>query len=138
MAIASKGTTLRFTPAGGEAALVGRLTSIGEITAEASEIDVTTLDSPEGYREIMPGWKDAGLLELSGFHDKDDAGQNALRAAFESGEAGDFLIAFSDGCAVGFRAFVKSHSMGAAAVDGAIGFGAALRVTGPMTVNKEG
>lgn len=136
MATISKGTVLKFTPAEGVETVVGRLTSIGEITADASEIDVTTLDSPGGYREIMQGWRDAGILEISGYHFKDDAGQAVLRAAYESGAAGQAVIAFSDGCTVGFKAFVKSHSIGAATVDGAIGFGAALRVTGPVTVDK--
>lgn len=137
MATASKGTTLKFTPAGGEAVLVGRLTSIGEITADSAEIDVTTLDSPEGYREFMQGWRDAGLLEISGFHAKGEPGQEALRAAYESGAAGQTVITFTDGCSVSFSAFVKSHSLGAAAVDGAIGFGATLRITGPLTVSGE-
>lgn len=75
MATISKGTVLKFTPAEGVETVVGRLTSIGEITADASEIDVTTLDSPGGYREIMQGWRDAGILEISGYHFKDDAGQ---------------------------------------------------------------
>lgn len=136
MATTSKGTTLKFTPAGGEEILVGCLTSIGEITADSTEIDVTTLDSPGGYRETMQGWHDSGALEISGYHARGDAGQQALREAYESGKAGDAVIAFTDGCSVSFKAFVKSHSLGAAAVDGAIGFGATLRITGPMTVNK--
>ena len=137
MATVSKGTTLKFTPAGGEAILVGRLTSIGEITSDSAEIDVTTLDSPGGYREFMQGWRDAGMLEISGFHAKDDAGQEALRVAYESGAAGQAVVTFSDGCSVCFSAFVKSHSVGAAAVDGAIGFGAVLRITDPLTIAKE-
>lgn len=137
MATASKGTTLKFTPAGGETVLVGRLTSIGEITSDSAEIDVTTLDSAGGYREFMQGWRDAGSLEISGYHAKGDAGQEALRAAYESGESGQAVIAFSDGCTVSFSAFIKSHSIGAAAVDGAIGFGAVLRISGPISFSGE-
>lgn len=44
-------------------------------------------------------------------------------------------IAFADGTEVSFSAFVKSHVIGAAEVDGAVGFGATLRITGGVTVS---
>lgn len=136
MAINAYGTTLKFTPAGGTECTVGRLTSIGEIAPDSEEIDVTTLDSEDGYRETMQGFKDAGELELTGYHSKDDDGQAALRAAYETGKAGNVVIAFSDGCTVSFKAYVKSHSIGSAEVDGAVGFGAVLRITGPVSVEE--
>ena len=43
-------------------------------------------------------------------------------------------ICFADGTTVGFTAFVRSHTIGAAEVDGAVGFGAVLRITGAVTV----
>ena len=128
------GTTLSFTPAGGNAVPVGRLSSIGEIRADSEELDVTTLDSAGGCREYIQGFRDAGELEVSGFHDAGNAGQAALRAAYATGEAGGVAIAFPDGTAVSFNAYVKRHSIGAAKVDGAVGFGAVFRVTGAVTV----
>jgi len=41
---------------------------------------------------------------------------------------------FPDESAVQFSAFVKSHAMGAAQVDGAVGFSAVLRLTGGVTL----
>lgn len=134
MATQSQGTILKFTPQGGEAATVGRLTSVGEISPDSEELDVTTLDSPGGYREYIQGFRDAGEVELTGFHDKSDAGQSALRAAYASGTPGAVEIAFPDGSKAAFSAYVKGHTLGAAEVDGAVGFGAVLRVTGPVTV----
>ena len=134
MATRAYGTTLKFKPSGGEQVTVGKLTSIGEIAPDTEVVDVTTLDSEGGYRESIPGFHDAGELALTGFHDKGDAGQAALRTAFAGGQAGDVEIGFTDGCKVTFKAFVKSHSVGSAEVDGAIGFGATLRVTGPVSV----
>ena len=133
MATNAFGTTLKFTPAGGSQVVVGKLTSIGEISPDSEAVDVTTLDSSGGWRESMQGYKDAGEVEIAGFHVKNEAGQAALRAAYASGQAGAVEIAFSDGCTVSFSAFVKSHTVGSAEVDGAIGFGAVLRVTGSVT-----
>ena len=136
MATSAQGPTLKFTPANGAQVTVGRLTSIGEIAPEAEELDVTTLDSEDGYREYIQGFRDAGELEISGFHDAGDDGQAALREAFDDGAAGTAVIAFSDGTTVSFSAFVKSHTLGAAEVDGAVGFGATLRITGAVTVGS--
>lgn len=73
-------------------------------------------------------------MELTGFHDTGDAGQSALRAAYGSGKAGQVEITFPDGDKATFSAFVKRYTVGAAEVDGAVGFGAVLRVTGPVTM----
>ena len=72
------GTTFSFEKTGSEQAniTIGNLTSIGEVGADADEIDVTTLDSTGGYREYISGFKDAGEIALSGYfvagknHDK--------------------------------------------------------------------
>ena len=136
-AIRSQGTTLKFKADGAEQLTVGRLTSVGEIAPEAEEVDVTTLESTGGYREYMQGFRDAGEIAVSGFHQAGDAGQAALRAAFDSGEAGSVEVLFSDGTTVSFSAFVKSCSLGAAEVDGAVGFSAVLRLSGVVVVNVQ-
>lgn len=134
MATRAQGTIMKFTPVGDAPVTVGRLTSVSEIAPDSEELDVTTLDSTDGYREYIQGFRDAGELEISGFHDKSDAGQTALRAAYASGAAGAVEIIFPDSTKAAFTAFVKSHSIGSAEVDGAIGFGATLRITGGVTV----
>lgn len=129
MATRAQGTVFRFNDT-----VVGKLSSVGEIAPASEAVDVTTLDSTGGYREFLQGYRDSGEVEISGFHEKGDAGQTALRAAFDSGEAGSAQVEFPDGTLVSFRAFVKSCSMGAAEVDGAVGFGAVLRITGAVNV----
>lgn len=116
---------------------VGRLVSIGEIAPDSEEIDVTTLDSPGGYREYAQGYRDAGTLALEGYHDRGDAGQTAMRAAFADGGVGSAVIAFPDGATAAFSAYVKSYKLGAAKVDGAVGFSATLRITGAVTYSDE-
>lgn len=132
----SQGTTLKFTPAGGEALTVGRLSSVGEIQPDSEEIDITTLESEGGFREYMQGLRDSGEVELSGYHDADDAGQKALRQAYAGGQPGAFEVAFPDGTKVNFSGFVKSHTIGSAEVDGAIGFGATVRISGAVQVTE--
>lgn len=128
--IRALGTTISFgdTP-------IGKISSIGEVNVSSDEIDVTTLDSASGWREFLQGFKDSGELPISGFFDKADAGQLALRTGFGSGTAATVLITFPDLSTVSFSAFVKGFTVGPAEVDGAVGFAAVLRGTGAVTVN---
>ena len=123
MAIRAQGTTLKFTPKGKTQVTVGMLRSVGEIAP----------DSTDGYREYVQGLRDAGEVELTGFHGS-DAGQKALREAYASGDAGAVEVGFPDGSKATFNAFVKGYTLGAAEVDGAVGFGAVLRITGGVTI----
>jgi len=132
----AQGTTLKFTPENGEQLTVGRLASVGEIQPDSEEVDVTTLESEGGYREYIQGFRDSGEVELSGYHDAGDAGQKALRTAYAGGNMGAFEVDFPDGSKVKFSGFVKSHTIGAAEVDGAVGFGAVVRVSGPVVVTE--
>lgn len=132
----AQGTTLKFTPDGGQQTTVGRLTSVGEIQPDSEEVDVTTLESAGGYREYIQGFRDSGEVELNGYYDAGDGGQKALRAAYAAGTMGEFEVAFSDGTKVNFSGFVKRHTIGAAEVDGAIGFGAVVRISGAVTVTE--
>ena len=132
MATKSLGTTFTFTPAGGAAAKIGQLSAISELNCDSELIDVTTLSEQSGCRRFIQGARDAGEIRLTGFHLKTDAGQAALRAAYESGKTGTARIDFPDGAAYTFPALVKSCYLGAAQVDGAIGFGCVLRVNGAV------
>ena len=123
------GTTIKF---GSE--FIGALTSIGEITPDSEELDATTLDSSDGYREFLQGFKDSGEVTLSGYYDKDDDGQQALITGYGNGEAKAVSIAFPNATGgATFQAYVKSFTLGAADVDGIVGFGATLRISGEVT-----
>ena len=115
---------------------VGRLTSVGEIQSDSAALGVTTLESAGGYREYIQGLHDVGEVELSGFHDAGDAGQTALRAAYDSGAGGAFEVCFPDGAKVEFSGVVQGHTVGSAEVDGAIGFGAVVRVSGAVKMTE--
>ena len=136
MATSAQGTILKFTPQNGAQVTVGKLTSVGEITPSSEPIDVTTLDSEGGYREYIQGFRDAGEVALSGYYEKDGEGQAALRAAYDSGLPGMTEVCFADGTLVRFSALVKSYTLGAAEVNGAVGFGATLKLSGGVTVTE--
>lgn len=123
------GTTITFN-----AKTIGALTSIGEITPDSEELDATTLDSVGGYREFLQGFKDSGEVTLSGYYDKADAGQQELITGYGNGEVKAVAIAFPNSAGgATFNAYVKSFTVGAADVDGIVGFGATLRISGAVT-----
>ena len=124
------GTTITFN-----AKTIGSLTSIGEITPDSEELDATTLDSSGGYREFLQGFKDSGEVTLSGYYDKADAGQQELITGYGNGEAKAVVITFPNSGGATFQAYVKSFTLGAADVDGIVGFGATLRISGVVTAN---
>ncbi|MBQ9263739.1 MAG: hypothetical protein IJ189_05950 [Clostridia bacterium] len=113
---------------------IGCLRSISEIKADSDAIDVTTLDAADGCKTYIQGYKDLGEVTIEGFHDKGNDGQTLLRSLYQSGQAVPFTVTFPDTSAVSFTAFVKSHALGAASVDGAVGFTAVLRLTGGVTL----
>lgn len=123
------GTTITFN-----AKAIGGLNSIGEVSPGSDEIDVTALDSASGYKEFLQGFKDSGELTLRGFLIKTDVGQAELRTGFGTGDIDPVVITFPDATTVSFNAYVKSFTMGAAETNGAVGFGATLRITGAVTV----
>ena len=127
------GTSISFTQ-NNSAVTIGRLRSISEIKSDSDAVDVTTLDAAGGCRQYVQGMKDAGEVTLEGFYESGESGQAALRTLYQSGAAVPFTVTFPDQSAATFTAFVKSYAVGAASVDGAVGFSAVLRLSGGVTV----
>lgn len=115
--------------------LVGDLRSIGSPSMTQEEIDVTTLDSQGGYREMIPGFKDPGELTLTGFFVPDDEGQAELYSVFDSGDLAEFEIIFppSMGASWEFEGFVTAYST-PADLEEAVGFEVTIRVSGKPTL----
>ena len=122
------GTTFTFN-----SIVIPNLSSIGEVSVSADELDATTLDSASGYREFLAGFKDSGELTITGYHDG-SAAQAGIRTAFGTGTAHATVITFPDNKTVTFNSFVKGFTIGSADVDGIVGFGATFRITGAVTV----
>lgn len=114
---------------------VGGLTSISGIEISADTIDVTDLANEDGYREKLPGFKDAGEVSASGFMDGDDAGQDECYALMSSGEVVDCAIVFPTkiGKSWNFRAGITKFSTSADLED-AVTFEITLAVSGKPTL----
>lgn len=110
---------------------VGKLTSIGGVAISADTIDMTALDSADGYREFMQGWKDGGEVGLSGFFNHSDAGQIALKTALDSGALTSCSIVFPTAISASwtFNGIVTAYETGAELED-AVSFDATVKVSG--------
>lgn len=131
------GTTLSYLPSYDSVASitsVGSLTSVGEIACGSGDIDVTTLDSLDGWKEFIQGSKEMDELPLKGFHNPDAAGQAEMRSLFDSGAFGYFWVTFPDQTVIAFTAYVNKHAIGAPDVNGVVSFGCALKVVGKVQV----
>lgn len=114
---------------------VKNLTSIGEVSPDTDELDATTLDSTGGYREFIQGFKDGGEVTLTGYYDSADAGQAEIITGYGSGTKYTTVITLPSGAGtITFQSYVKGYSLGSADVDGIVGFGASLRVSGSVAV----
>ena len=129
----SLGTTLSFL-SGNTVVTVGCVKSISELKMDSDMIDTTTLEAEDGFRTFTQGAKNAGELTIEGYLNDDESSQDALRALYLAGTEAMFTIAFSEGQTAVFLALVKSVWLGAAEVDGVVGFGATLKLTGGVTM----
>jgi predicted secreted protein len=115
---------------------IAGLTSIGGIDKSADTLDTTTLDSNGGYRTFTGGFKDGGEVSLSGYFGPGDAGQLALDAAYESGNAEAFEIIFPSalGASWVFSGVVTAFSTGAELED-LVSFEATVKVSGKPSLS---
>lgn len=114
---------------------VGGLTSIGGIEVTAEAIDVTDLANKDGYREKLPGFKDAGEVTGSGYLDGEDEGQEECYSLLASGDVVDCSIEFPAkiGKTWTFKAGITKFTTGADLED-AVTFEIALAVSGKPTL----
>lgn len=129
--VRSVGTTFKMGVSTATTA-IGGLTSIGGIEISADTVDVTALDSEGGYREFLPGFKDAGDISLEGYLDDEDLGQEASYQALESGAVQKCEIAFPNGSKWVFDGIVTGFSTSASLED-AVSFSATVKVSGKPT-----
>lgn len=128
----SKGTSSPVT--------IGNLTSIGGIEITADNMDVTTLDSEGGYREFIGTFKDGGEVPIEGYFDSEDDGQMALQGSLDAGTAEDYKITFPTTPAAewAFKGVVTGFKVGDIELDGAINFGATIKVSGKPVLTVSG
>lgn len=125
------GTTLTMVKTGAEATdlVIADLTSIGEQTTEVEEIDVTTLDSPNGAKEYISGAQDAGTVEISG-NVKTKTQATKLYSVFDAGAQRDFVVTYPNGDTLALTGYLSKFTFGEVTTDGLYTFGTALRLSG--------
>ena len=128
----SHGTTLSK---GGVA--VAELHSINGLNLDSDEIDVTHLESPGGYEEVIQTVRRTGTVTIEGNFVPGNAGQAALYADYLTGSIDTYVISFPEAMATEweFDAFVKAAPSTEAGRDDAVSFTAELRVTGQPSLN---
>ena len=112
--------------------VIASLTSIGEISGEREEIDVTTLDSPNGAKEYISGAVDWRSQDIEG--NIVNAEQLAqLRAVFDSQSLRDWEVETPAGHKLAYTAFIQKISYGEKTTDGLDTFSMTLRISGAPT-----
>lgn len=103
--------------------VIGNIVSMGEISTEAEEIDVTTLDSPNGAKEFIQGAKDSGDFAIE-LNNVADGTVEALNSVFDSGDTREWEIEFTDNdlttvvATLEFDGFIKTRAYGEQTTDG--------------------
>ncbi len=93
-------------------------------------VDVTSLDSPSGYREYIPGLKDIGEMTLSANYTR--AGYQQQKADETLGVAIDYRITLSNGDVFEFAGFPKVTTA-STDIAGALPMTITIRGTGDVT-----
>lgn len=132
------GTTLTMMKAGDEAkdTVIAHLTSIGEVTGEREEIDVTTLDSPNGAKEFIAGVLDFGSFDIAG-NVIDGVQVSALYDVFNGQQNRDFEIQTPSGTKLALNGYFSSFGFGEKTTDGLDTFKATVRVSGAPTTHRQ-
>lgn len=112
--------------------VIAEITSITPPNLSADSIDVTTMDSANGYKEFIQGLRDGGECSLEGkFYPGDTNGQIGLLTDFNAGTLQTFVITFptSMGATWTFTGIVTGFE-GDIPMDDAVGFAATIKISG--------
>lgn len=133
------GATLVMKKAGSELTdtTLANLTSIGEVSGERAEIDVTTLDSPNGAKEFISGAVDFGSFDIAG-NITDGVQVDKLYSVFNGLEVRNWEIETSAGNLLALSGFLQKFSWGEKTTEGLDTFKATIRVSGQPTFTAAG
>ncbi|MDB1924060.1 phage tail tube protein [Clostridium tertium] len=115
---------------------IANLTEISGLEVSADTVDVTTLDSEDGYREFVGGLKDGGEVGISGFFNPETGkGQVEFLEALDTGAVKNFIIEFptSIGKKWIFKGIVTAFTTGVSLED-PLSFEGSIKVTGKPTL----
>lgn len=130
--IQAMATSLKMVKSGdeGEDLVIAHITSIGEVSSEAEEIDVTTLDSPNRAKEFIQGAKDSGSIEVA-INNCFDGQVAALKAVYASGEVRKWIETFPDEKGtLTYEGYISALKFGEATPDGLLSATITIRLSG--------
>ena len=137
--IAAFGTQLQMHDGGnpGSYAALAGLTTMDGPGGDTEEIDATAHDSPGGFRETTPSFRDPGELSFEGFYDPADPTHN--NATGVSGvwatavkRAWKLVLTDTGASEVTFSGFVRNFQL-QTPFDGMLGYSSAVRLSGLPT-----
>ncbi len=127
-AIAAMGVTLTR-----DGHAIAEISKIGGIETTLETIDVTTLTSPDNFKEFLGTFFDAGELAIEGnFIAGDTDGQQGLLADHRGRTVQSFVLTFPEEitATASFSALVTKFKVGDFSVGSKIDFSATLKITG--------
>lgn len=123
------GTKLSISIDGGTTyTQIMKVDGLGATGQTSSEVEVTPLEATS--KEYISGMSDGESKTITVFRDKDDAGQNALKAAKDT--VAKFKVEFANGEVGTFDMVVLGWSMGEPSGDAALTATATGRMTGDI------
>ncbi len=129
--IQAMATSLTLKKSGSETEdlVIAHITSIGEQSSEAEEIDVTTLDSPNRAKEFIQGAKDAGSVEVA-INNCFDGQVSKLKALYASGDVREWVETYPDNKGtLTYTGYISSFKHGEATTDGLLTASMTIRLS---------
>ena len=130
--IQAMATSLKMVKSGSEQAdlVIAHITSIGEQSSEAEEIDVTTLDSPNRSKEFIQGAKDPGSIEVA-VNNCFDGQVETLRSVYQSGAVREWVETYPDDAGtLTYNGYISALKFGEATPDGLVTANFTIRLSG--------
>ncbi len=125
----STSLTIKKADSETEDLVLKHVASIGEQSTEVEEVDVTTLDSPNGAKEFISGAKDPGSMDID-INNCGDGQVEKLQALFDSGEVRDWVIQYPTKATLTIKAYIAKLTFGEATTDGLMKSSISLRLSG--------
>ena len=133
-AISGVGTIIQKWVIGSSAwSTIAEVTNISGPGMTRDLIEVTSLDSTDGYREFIAGFRDGGNVVLSMNYTR--AGLDEFLADFESDVIQNYEIILPDGTSLEFEGFVQEFPL-TIPTDSQITMETTIKVSGKVTVNS--
>ena len=114
---------------GSEQVKIANLTDLSFPDIEVDEIDISSHDSEDDYREFIPGMKDGGSIDIEGNYTSD----NAIISYIDGGEVQEFTITTASNKTVTFKGFFTSFTVDLPYEDKEA-FSASIKVSGKVAL----